>query len=47
MQSMMSVYYTLKATFLLTTLNLYRGLCPKKWVSKYVKILYMSMSTRG
>jgi len=32
---MPSVHYAHKATFLLMTLNLYRGLCPFiKWVSK-------------
>jgi len=44
----MSVHYAHKAKFLLTTLNLYRGLCPfTMWVSKNVKILNRSMSTKG
>jgi len=42
----MSVYYVHTATFLLTTLDLYRFMSIK-WVSKYVKILYRCMSTSG
>jgi len=48
MHSIMSVHYAHKATYLLITLNLYRGLCPFiNWVSKNVKILNRSMSTKG
>jgi len=48
MRSIISVYYTHRATFLLTTLNLCTGFCPFiKWVSKNAIILNRSMSTRG
>ena len=47
MRSIMSVHYAHKITFLLTTLNLYRGLCPFiKWLSKNVEILNRSMFTK-